>query len=124
MEIDAPIYGFEVDLAPLTSRVARSGDGSISKFPSVRRDLAFVLPQDVEWSAVRKTIANAAGELLKELVLFDQYQGKGVADGHKSLAIGMILQDASRTLTDADVDAVVNNVIEAMAAAHGATIRA
>ena len=123
MEIDTPIYGFEVDLAPLTLKAARAGDGSISKFPSVRRDLAFVLPQERQWSAVRSTIANVAGPLLKELVLFDQYQGKGVEDGHKSLAIGLVLQDASRTLTDADVDEVVSKVIDAMASEQGASIR-
>ena len=123
MEIDAPVYGFEMDLAPLASKASGKADGSVSKFPSLRRDLAFVLPQSVEWGAVRSTIANAAGPLLKDLVLFDQYIGKGVTEGHKSLAIGMILQDAERTLTDADVESVVTAVISAMDSSHGAAIR-
>ncbi|MDX1549334.1 MAG: hypothetical protein R3278_02195, partial [Lysobacter spongiicola] len=55
--------------------------------------------------------------------LFDVYQGKGVENGCKSLAMGLILQEESRTLTDADVDAVVASVTAALQREHGATIR-
>jgi phenylalanyl-tRNA synthetase beta chain len=120
--VDVPVYGYELDLAPLTQRVGKSVQ-ALSKFPSVRRDLAFVLPQTVQWGLVAQTIKQTAGPLLKELVLFDQYAGKGIAEGDKSLAIGLVLQDAQRTLTDTDVEGVVTAVVAAMNAEFGASIR-
>ena len=66
----------------------------------------------------------AAGPILRDLRLFDRYQGKGVESGFKSLAMGLILQDESRTLTDSDVDAVVAAVTARLLRDHGATIRA
>ena len=65
----------------------------------------------------------AAGPSLRDLVLFDRYAGKGVETGFKSLAMGLILQDDSRTLTDRDVDAVVAGVVAALQGEHGAVIR-
>ena len=65
----------------------------------------------------------AAGPSLRDLVLFDRYAGKGVETGFKSLAIGLILQDESRTLTDRDVDAVVAGVVAALQREHAAVIR-
>ena len=56
-------------------------------------------------------------------MLFDRYQGKGVENGFKSLAMGLILQDESRTLTDRDVDAVIASVTEALQREYGAAIR-
>ncbi|MEF2156449.1 phenylalanine--tRNA ligase subunit beta [Luteimonas sp. FXH3W] len=120
--VDVPVYGYELDLAPLTQRVGKSVQ-ALSKFPSVRRDLAFVLPQTVQWGLVAQTIKQTAGPLLKELVLFDQYAGKGIAEGYRSLAIGLVLQDAQRTLTDTDVEGVVTAVVAAMNAEFGASIR-
>ena len=68
-------------------------------------------------------IRQAAGSLLREVVLFDRYVGQGVEPGFKSLAMGLILQDTSRTLTDRDVDAVVASVVAAVEHEHGARIR-
>jgi phenylalanyl-tRNA synthetase beta chain len=65
----------------------------------------------------------AAGACLQELRLFDQYAGKGVETGFKSLAMGLILQDDSRTLTDRDVDAVVARVTAELQREHDAHIR-
>jgi phenylalanyl-tRNA synthetase beta chain len=65
----------------------------------------------------------AAGASLRDLVLFDRYVGKGVETGFKSLAMGLILQDDSRTLNDRDVDAVVAEVVAALQRDHGAVIR-
>ncbi len=65
----------------------------------------------------------AAGAILRDLVLFDRYAGKGIESGFKSLAMGLILQDESRTLNDRDVDAVVADVVAALGKEHGAVIR-
>jgi phenylalanyl-tRNA synthetase beta chain len=56
-------------------------------------------------------------------VLFDQYQGKGVEPGFRSLAIGLILQDVSRTLTDQDADCAIADAVAALSAQFGATLR-
>ena len=61
--------------------------------------------------------------ILRELRLFDRYAGKGIESGFKSLAIGLILQDESRTLEDRDVDAVVAAVVAALGKEHSAAIR-
>jgi phenylalanyl-tRNA synthetase beta chain len=79
----------------------------------VRRDIAVDLPEEVQWSQIEQSVRGALGDQLKELRLFDRYSGKGVETGRKSLAMGLILQDASRTLTDDDADRFVR---EAMAA--------
>ena len=116
------MVAFELDLVPLFSR-AVSRAVALSKYPSVRRDLAFVVPETVQWAAIERAVKAAAGPFLRDLVLFDRYQGKGVEPGFKSLAMGLILQDESRTLTDRDVDTVVASVTGELQREYGATIR-
>lgn len=123
LEIDVDVVAFELDMALLLARPVPRAQPR-SRYPSVRRDLAFVLPEDVSWAAVAKTVREAAGPVLRDLVLFDRYQGKGVESGCKSLAMGLILQEESRTLIDSDVDRVVASVTAALHADHAAKIRA
>jgi len=122
LDLDQPVVAFELDLEPLLARALPRG-GTLSRFPSVRRDLAFVVADEVAWAAIADTVRSAAGEWLRDLRLFDRYVGKGVETGFKSLAMGLILQDESRTLTDRDVDAVVASVTAALQTEHGARIR-
>jgi phenylalanyl-tRNA synthetase beta chain len=77
----------------------------------------------VSWAALEGSVRTAAGPSLRDLVLFDRYVGKGVETGCKSLAMGLILQEESRTLTDREVDQVVAEVIAALRGQHGAEIR-
>ncbi|WP_045769933.1 phenylalanine--tRNA ligase subunit beta [Xanthomonas albilineans] len=122
MQIDVEVIGFELDLAPLVARpLPRAAE--LSRFPSVRRDLAIVVPEAVRWMAVAQSVRAAVGPLLREVVLFDRYVGHGVEAGCKSLAMGLILQDNSRTLTDRDVEAVVADVVAALAREHDARLR-
>ena len=122
LDIDAGVVAFELDLAPLLARTVPRARG-LSRYPSVRRDLAFVVPESVTWAALSASVRVAAGPGLRDLLLFDRYAGKGVESGFKSLAMGLILQDESRTLTDRDVDAVVAGVVAALQGEHGAVIR-
>ena len=122
LDLDADVVAFELDLAPLLARAIPKARG-LSKYPSVRRDLAFVVPESVSWAAVSGSVKAAAGASLRDLVLFDRYVGKGVETGFKSLAMGLILQDESRTLNDRDVDVVVADVVAALQQHHGAVIR-
>jgi phenylalanyl-tRNA synthetase beta chain len=122
LDLDTDVIAFELDLTPLLARAVPKAR-LLSKYPSVRRDLAFVVAENVPWAALRDSVKAAAGASLRDLVLFDRYAGKGVETGFKSLAMGLILQDESRTLTDRDVDAVVADVIAALQRDHGAVIR-
>ncbi|MEZ0469677.1 phenylalanine--tRNA ligase subunit beta [Luteimonas salinilitoris] len=122
LELDRRVLAFEVDLAAVQRR-ALPRAGALTRFPSVRRDLAFIVAQDVPWASVEASIRTAAGPLLAGLRLFDRYQGKGVESGCKSLAMGLILQDKSRTLTDHDVEDVKGRIIAVLERDHGARIR-
>jgi len=84
----------------------------ISKYPAIRRDLAVVVDESVTLDELRESVNLAAKGLLRELAVFDVYRGKGVEPGRKSIALGLILQETSRTLTDGEADAVVTAVIE------------
>jgi phenylalanyl-tRNA synthetase beta chain len=96
----------------------------ISRYPSIRRDLAVVVDMDTVAADLQRVVADAAGELLQELVFFDVYQGKGVETGRKSIAFGLILQDYSRTLTEQDIEAIVARVTRRLDEEFGATLRA
>ena len=122
LDIDHPVIAFELDLAALQQRQIPRAQQQ-SKYPSVRRDLAFVVDDAVSWDSIAATVREAAGPMLRDLQLFDRYIGKGVESGFKSLAMGLILQEDSRTLTDRDVEAVVATVTTALHDQHGAQIR-
>ena len=122
LDLDVDAYAFELELDALLARALPRAN-ALSKYPSVRRDLAFVVPEAVSWDAMRATVRQAAGEALRGLRLFDRYAGKGVENGFKSFAMALILQDESRTLIDRDVEAVVADVVAALEGNHGAAIR-
>jgi len=95
----------------------------ISRFPAVRRDLAVVVAEPVPVQALLDVVRRSAGVLLTGLVVFDIYRGKGITEGFKSVAMGLNLQDISRTLTDVETDAVVARVVADLQREHSATIR-
>ena len=103
----------EVALEPLLARRLPQA-AAIPRFPAVRRDIAMDLPEDVSWSQIELAVRATLGERLKELRLFDCYSGKGVEASRKSLAMGLILQDDSRTLTDDDADRWVREAVNAL----------
>jgi phenylalanyl-tRNA synthetase beta chain len=83
----------------------------VSRYPFVRRDLSVVMDEEVTAERLAQEVRAAAGDLLEELRIFDVYRGSGVDSGRKSVALGLILQETSRTLTDNDADVVVQAVI-------------
>lgn len=96
---------------------------AVSKFQNVRRDLAFVLAEKIEAQALLNVLKSVANELVQEIALFDVYQGQGIGEGMKSLAIKIVFQAQDRTLSDTDIDGVVNNMLQA-ASDLGAVLRA
>ena len=111
--LGADVHVLELALEPLLARRLPQVQ-AIPRFPAVRRDIAVDLPEAINWSQIEQAVRRTLGERLKELRLFDRYSGKGVEAGRKSLAMGLILQDASRTLTDDDADRCVRGAIAAL----------
>jgi phenylalanyl-tRNA synthetase beta chain len=95
----------------------------LSRFPASRRDLAIVVDERITAQALQDCIRRYGGELLREAWLFDVYRGEGIADGQKSLALGLILQDLSRNLTDSVVEETVSEIIAGLAEQFDATLR-
>src|SRR5690606_4674129 len=122
LDLDGEVVAFELDLEPLAARALPQA-GALSRFPSVRRDVALVVPETTPWAALEDSLNAALGPLLREVVLFDRYVGPGLEPGSKSLAIGLILQDVSRTLEDRDADQAVARALEALARDCGARLR-
>ena len=94
-----------------------------SKYPSVRRDLALVLDEEISSKEITECIREIAGNKLQDIKIFDVYRGQGIESSRKSLALGLILQDTSRTLTDGDVDQIIRSVITHLERVFGAKIR-
>ncbi|MET0119394.1 MAG: phenylalanine--tRNA ligase subunit beta [Sedimenticola sp.] len=95
----------------------------LSKFPSIRRDIAVVVDQDVEFNSVEACVRRAAPKTLKDILIFDVYTGEKVDSGRKSLALGLILQESSYTLTDDEVDGVMELVLKALSDELNAQLR-
>jgi phenylalanyl-tRNA synthetase beta chain len=104
----APVL-FELD-AETAFAVHRVSYQEISRFPQVRRDLAVVIDEGVTLSSLAERVTLAASSLLRDLRVFDVYRGSGLEAGRKSVALGLIFQDISRTLTDEDVERLMVSV--------------
>ena len=95
----------------------------ISRFPQVRRDIAVVVDESVALSALADRVLSSASTLLHNLHVFDVYRGTGIESGRKSVALGLIFQDISRTLTDDDVDRLMASIVTDLRESLNAKIR-
>jgi phenylalanyl-tRNA synthetase beta chain len=95
----------------------------ISRFPAIRRDIAIVVQENLPARVVLDSVTKVAGKLLVNLELFDEYRGKGIDSGRKSLALGLTLQDSSRTLKEDEVDALIARVVAVLESELGARLR-
>jgi phenylalanyl-tRNA synthetase beta chain len=95
----------------------------LSRYPSIRRDIALVVDEALPAAAVLECIRNAGAEHLTNIELFDVYMGEGIDSGRKSLALGLTLQDLSRTLKDTEVEQELNRILNALQNQLGATLR-
>lgn len=120
--LDVPVYVAELPYAAVSSRCLPQAR-AVTRFPQVRRDLAVEVDDTIRWQQVADCVRRAAGEQLQELRVFDQYQGENLEPGRKSLAMGLILQEHSRTLTDDEVDQRIDDVVKALATDCGASLR-
>ena len=122
LDLGGDCYLFELDLAPL-SPGRLPAYRPISRYPSIRRDIAILVDAEVSHAAVADCIRAAAGELLRDLVLFDVYTGKNIESGRKSLALGLILQASSQTLTDDVIDETMGRILARLTSELGARLR-
>jgi phenylalanyl-tRNA synthetase beta chain len=122
LDVEGDVFMFEVWLGGLEpARIPAFRE--LSRFPASRRDIAIVVDQAVTARAVLDCIRRRGGELLRDTRLFDVFRGRGIPEGRKSLALGLILQDFAHNLTDSVVDEAVSGIIAGLAEEFGATLR-
>lgn len=124
MDFVQPVYVFElsVDLLEKYQTFFFKSE-ALPKYPAISRDLAILVDETVVAADILRTIEKKGGKDFRKVDLFDVYQGKQVAVGKKSMAIRIDFQAADRTLTDAEVDAVIGDIVKALQA-MGAELRA
>ena len=120
--IEQRVFVFELELSAIDESLLPAFK-QLSRFPEVRRDIAILVKEDVAVAELMHTIHASSSDLLVECEIFDIYQGKGVEEGIKSVAFGLILQEFSRTLTDEDVDAEIEKIVSALNKQFAATLR-
>jgi phenylalanyl-tRNA synthetase beta chain len=122
MDLTYPAIVFELDTA-----IALSADvpefREISKYPAIRRDVAPIFDERIDVDAIKAAVRESAGPLLRELTVLSVYRGEQIEKGKKSIALGLHLQDTSRTLTDHEADAIVVQVESHLVRQLSATIR-
>ncbi|ART81236.1 phenylalanine--tRNA ligase subunit beta [Oceanisphaera profunda] len=115
-------YVFEVELSAITQRhVPLAAD--ISRFPANRRDLALVVDNQVAAGDILDLVRKVGGNQLVGLNLFDVYQGAGISDGKKSLALSLVLQDTHRTLEEKEIADTVARIVTALSDEFSASLR-
>ena len=121
LDIDSA-YIFEMDGDGIMQRPKRS-HGSVSRYPSVRRDIAVVVQQDVSAQTVIDVLANGMDSICKNITLFDVYQGEGLDSKEKSLALGLTLQSQETTLGEEEINAAAQSAVALLEQHCGARLR-
>jgi phenylalanyl-tRNA synthetase beta chain len=119
---DSPVYLFELEQDVVMERKVPKFN-ALSKFPSVRRDLALLVEDAVSAAAITRVIEECSETAIREISIFDIYRGQGVAEGYKSVALALVLQDFAQTLTDTEIDAIFRKVLDTLAAKLNAKLR-
>lgn len=122
LDLPASAVVFELDGAAL-QRQTLPRARAVAEFPASRRDLALVVPEAVSLAQLRSIVQAAAPEILREVRLFDVYRGANLGTTFKSMALGLIFQDYSRTLTDTEIDTAVAAIQTRAATELGASLR-
>ena len=96
---------------------------SLSKFPSVRRDMALIVEEKITTAEIVNCINSCKEAMIKDVLIFDIYRGEGVDEGLKSVALSLILQDSTQTLTDSEIDAIFSRVLDKLHSTINAKLR-
>lgn len=113
MDIDTDVFYADINWNILLKQIRNHTVTftEISKFPSVKRDLALLVNKEVQFADIRKVAMESERKLLKEVTLFDVYEGKNLEAGKKSYAINFLIQDETKTLNDKQIDAIMTKII-------------
>ena len=123
-DIEVPVHLFQVLLDPLSRQAeTRAAVTLPGRFPPVRRDVAFFVPQSTTHLQIEATLARSAGERLTSVELFDVYAGPGTPEGMKSLAFALQFQHPERTLTESEVQTVQDRMVKAVEKECGGRLR-
>ena len=124
-DVKQPVFAAEINWNTLFMLVKRDKVSfkEMPKFPEVRRDLALLLDESVSYGDLRKSAFKSAKKLLKQVTLFDVYRGDKIPAGKKQYALGFVLQDLEKTLTDADVERIMERILSTFQNEFGATLR-
>lgn len=120
--VKGKVFAFELKVAALGEKALPKAQ-AVSKFPANRRDFAFVVDESQNAQDVLNVIKKVGGNQVVSINLFDVYQGEGVAEGKKSLAIAITVQDLERTLEDKEINVLTDTVIAAVTSEFNATLR-
>ncbi len=121
-DLKRAVYLFELD-AEKTLETSAPTAAIISKFPTIRRDIAVIVKDKITAEQLVNAVASASPELIHSVRIFDIYKGSGIEAGRKSVAIGLILQETSRTLTDDDADQVMAAAVKKLEDQFAAVLR-
>jgi len=108
--INQPVFVFEIELSPIRDKNLPKFR-EMSRFPSIRRDIALMVDAELPVQRLLDQIYSLKNQILQEVFVFDVYTGKEVRNNRKSVALGLILQDFSRTLVDEDVENLVTKIL-------------
>ena len=123
--IDQPVYFADLNWTALMKLVRKNKVqySEISKYPAVSRDLALLVDKSVEFAQIEQIARATEKKLLKQVELFDVYEGKNLPAGKKSYAVNFILQDDQHTLNDKQIEAIMNKLIQALKTKLNAELR-
>ena len=121
-DLKRAVYLFELD-AEKTLAASAPSASSISKFPAIRRDIAVIVDDEISADELVAAVASSSAELIQGVRVFDIYTGEGIEAGRKSVAIGLILQETSRTLTDDDADLAMAAAVKKLEDKFAAVLR-
>ena len=128
LKVKGPVVGFEVFLDAVPQPKKKGGTAKpllqLSSFQPVERDFAFVVDAGVEADKIVRAAKGADKTLIKDVGVFDVYQGAGVGEGRKSVAVSVTLQPTDRTLTEEDIEAIGQKIVAAVVKATGGSLRA
>ena len=120
--LNEDIYIFSIELNGLQKNVSSSYK-EFSRFPSSKRDLSFIVNKSIASSSIENVIKAAAGKFFRDIEIFDVYEGKGIEEEKKSIAISVSWQSNKQTLKDADIDSAVERIVNSMKKELGGELR-
>lgn len=125
LDVEQTVYFAEINWNQLLKELRKHkvSYSEIPRFPAVRRDLALLLDKAVSFAQIEKIAFDTEKKLLKEVALFDVYEGKNLEAGKKSYAVSFILQDETKTLTDGQIEAIMKKLLTNFETQLGAKLR-